>query len=83
MKRSRMRLSRPVYESLPWLYMAGGLIALTCSYFLTMRLPSLALGLAGLAALIGGIVVHLRRRDFRELRANYSDPGALTGEEDK
>ena len=82
MKRSRMRLSRPVYESLPWLYMAGGLMALVASYFTVLRAVSLILGLVGLVALLGGIVVVLRRRDYRALRANYSDPDALLGEDE-
>lgn len=77
MKRSQKRLSRPLYESLPWAYMACGLAALTGSYLLPSRLVSLFLGLLGLVGLLGGIVVLLRRRDFRELRANYADPAQL------
>jgi hypothetical protein len=83
MKRSQRRLSRPVYEGLPWAYMACGVAALTASYFLTSRLLSLLLGIVGLAGLLGGIVIALRRRDYRELRANYGDPAQLTGEPDE
>jgi hypothetical protein len=78
MKRPRVRLSRPLYEGLPWLYMGSGLVALTYSYFTPLRLLSLVMGLAGLVGLLGGLVVVLRRRDFRALRANYTDPDALT-----
>jgi hypothetical protein len=38
---------------------------------------SLLVGLAGLAGLLGGVVILLRRRDYRELRSQYVDPGAL------
>ena len=81
MKRSRPRLSQPLYESLPWVYVVLGVIALVASYLLaSLKLLSLLLGLFGLVALIGGSVVWLRRRDYRELRANYGDPDGLTDE---
>ncbi len=76
------RLSRPLYEGLPWVYMACGVAALSGSYLLSSRLLSLLLGLLGLAALLGGIVIALRRRGYREIRANYADPGQLSGEPD-
>ncbi len=83
MKRSPVRLSRPLYEGLPWAYLACGLAALAGSYLLSSRLISLALGLLGLVGLLGGIVVLLRRRDYRQLRANYGDPEQLTGEREE
>ena len=71
-----MHLSRPMYEGLPWLYIAGGLAALGASYHLDgdSRALSLAVGLAGTLAVVGGVAVLLRRRDFRELRTRYGDP---------
>ena len=83
MKRTQMRLSRPLYEGLPWAYVACGLAALTGSYLISSRLISLGLGLVGFLGLLGGIVVLLRRRDFRELRANYADPERLTDDQDE
>jgi hypothetical protein len=80
MEPSRKRFSRPVYEGLPWLYMACGVAALVGSYFLPSGLLSLVVGLAGLMALLGGIVILLRRRDYREMRSQYADPGALNVE---
>ena len=77
-----MRLSRPLYEGLPWVYMACGVVALAGSYLLSSRLLSLFLGLLGLAGLLGGSVIALRRRDYRQLRANYADPEQLSGERD-
>jgi Flp pilus assembly protein TadB len=71
------RLSRPVYESLPWLYLACGVAACVGSYFLPAGVLSLIVGFAGIAIVLGGVVILLRRRDYRELRSQYADPGAL------
>jgi len=38
---------------------------------------SLIVGLAGLMAVLGGVVILLRRRDYRALRSEYGDPDAL------
>ena len=64
------RLSRPIYEALPWIYILCGLAALVASYVHPSKLHSLVLGLPGLVAVVGGIVVVLRRRDFRQMQAN-------------
>ncbi len=75
MNRPGLRLSRPLYESLPWLYILGGLLALAASYRLEGRGSLVTLlGILGFAALLAGIVILLRRRDYRELRAHYSNP---------
>jgi len=69
-------LSRPVYEALPWLYMVCGIAGLVASYFNPSHLMSFVLGIPGLIAVIGGIVVLLRRRDFRKMRASYGNADA-------
>jgi hypothetical protein len=70
-----MHLSRPVYEGLPWLYIAAGIAALGVSYLMgDSRAVGLLAGLAGLAALLAGVVVLLRRRDYRQLRSQYGQP---------
>lgn len=84
MSRPGLHLSRPLYESLPWLYILGGLFALAISYRHEGRgLLINLLGILGFLALIAGIVILLRRRDFRDLRAHYSEPGALPKSRDE
>jgi hypothetical protein len=64
-----------MYEGLPWLYIGGGLAALVVSYLVgDNHAVGLLVGLAGLASLLGGVVVLLRRRDYRELRSQYGQP---------
>lgn len=73
-----------MYEGLPWLYIAAGLAALGVSYLLEgSRAWSLVVGLAGLAALLGGVVVLLRRRDYRDLRSQYDGQPELTQRRDQ
>ena len=67
------RLARPLYEGLPWIYVTGGAAGLFASYMSTSRAVSVATGVLGLLGVLGGIVVLLRRRDFRELRSRYGD----------
>jgi nitrate reductase gamma subunit len=55
-----------------------GLGALLVSYLLAARgTVSLLIGLLGLACVVGGFVLLLRRRDYRALRSQYADPDSL------
>ena len=75
MQRRTPYFSRPVYESLPWFYIICGVAAVGASYLLAAHgLLSLTVGLLGLLAVVGGVVVLLRRRDYRALRSQYADP---------
>jgi hypothetical protein len=66
------RFSRPIYEALPYIYIVCGLAALTASYFHWSKTWSFVLGLPGLIGVLGGFVVVLRRRDYRQMKAdNY------------
>lgn len=67
----KQRLSQPLYEGLPWIYVAGGALALLGSYFCRYRALSICIGLLGLLAVLGGVVVLLRRRDYRAMRSEY------------
>ena len=85
MSASDRRLSRPLYEALPWIYILCGLAALAASYFHPSHRMSLALGLPGLLAVLFGVVVLLRRRDYRQMKAhNYlnSDSSGLPKTDD-
>jgi hypothetical protein len=73
MKRPSIRLSRPLYEGLPWIYVACGLAALCFSYVSSSGVLSLILGALGILGLVGGIAVMLRRRDYRELHSQYGN----------
>jgi len=65
------RLSRPLYEGLPWIYVAVGLVALFGSYVSPYRALGVIIGLMGFLGLLAGIVVLLRRRGFRDMRSQY------------
>ena len=83
MPRPSPHFSRPVYEGLPWVYIICGLTALVASYLIAARgVLSLLVGLLGLACVVGGFVLLLRRRDYRALRSQYADPDSL-GADDK
>jgi len=73
MTRTGLRLSRPLYEGLPWIYVAAGLAALAGSYVCPWRTLSLTIGVLGFLGVLAGVVVLLRRRDYRELRSQYGD----------
>ena len=72
------QFSRPVYEGLPWFYIICGLTALGGSYLVaTHGVLSFLVGMLGILLVLGGVVVLLRRRDYRALRAQYADPDSL------
>lgn len=66
-----MQLSKPLYESLPWLYVLGGALLIGASHRLHSGALSVLLLMAGMLAVIGGAAIWLRRRDFRATRAEY------------
>jgi hypothetical protein len=62
--------------------MAFGLGALAASYLLAAHgALSHTIGFAGLATLVYGIVVFLRRRGYRALRSEYANPDSLKDED--
>ena len=81
MQRPSPHFSRPVYEGLPWLYIIFGLGALIASYLRARGTLSLLVGVLGLACVLGGFVLLLRRRDYRALRSQYADPDSLSADD--
>jgi len=78
------QFSRPVYEGLPWFYIICGLAVLGGSYLLIgYGLASLIAGILGLLLLLGGVVVLLRRRDYRALRAQYGESDSLSRRDER
>ena len=78
-----MQLSKPLYESLPGLYVLGGALLIFVSHQLHSGVLSMLLLIAGMLALIGGAAIWLRRRDFRATRAEYwanEPPAGVDGE---
>ena len=76
MSRPEQRLSRPLYEGLPWIYVAGGAAALFVSYVSPYRVLDVIVGALGFLSVLGGFVLLLRRRDFRAMRSQYGNSDA-------
>jgi len=72
-----MWVSKPIYESLPYFYLLAGLLSLAASMYLNhWYWPTICL-VVGLACLVGGLVVLLKRRDHRSrLRRTASNAGS-------
>lgn len=64
-----MWLRKPLYEALPFVYMSVGLVGVGVSFLLEEGYGSYALLFAGLALLTGGLVLWLKRRDYRLSRS--------------
>ena len=66
-----MRLSRAVYEILPYAYMLIGVGAFTASYAWRAQDWSDLVAGIGLVMLVVGLVLTLRRRDYRIQKRRY------------
>ena len=67
-----MRLARPVYESLPFIYMAIGGVAIFLFYSNPVGLAGKAAFLIGLLAETAALTLFLRRQDYRALSREYT-----------
>ncbi len=67
-----MWLARPFYEFLPYLYMGAGVLFLGASWYLTDGAWPILLLCVGALSLLAGIVLWLRRRDYRINQAEYN-----------
>jgi len=62
----RIWLSKPLYETLPFFYLLAGVVCLIASLYLNYWYwPSVCL-IVGIACLVIGLIIFLRRRDFRD-----------------
>lgn len=69
-----MWVSKPVYEAVPYIYGIAGAILFGLSMYLDFWwLPTLCLVL-GIVCLVYGLVLWLRRRDYRTHRTGNDDP---------
>ena len=74
-----MRMSRTIYEALPYVYMLTGAGAFAASYVWRAEDWSDLLAGFGVLMLIVGLVLTLRRRDYRIQKRRY---GAAFDEDD-
>lgn len=66
-----MRISRGIYEALPWAYLFLGAVAIAASYLWREPLWSEALAVCGLVTIVLGLMLVLRRRDYRIQQRRY------------
>lgn len=67
-----MWLARPIYELLPYVYMVLGLVLLGTAWVTEFETLPTVLTLAGAFSLTIGLVLWLRRRDYRTRQSEYS-----------
>ena len=67
-----MRLARPVYESLPYLYVAIGGLAIFLFYIDPVGPRAVAAFVIGVIVETAALTLLLRRQDYRELSREYS-----------
>ncbi|MDP9083867.1 MAG: hypothetical protein M3N50_08890 [Pseudomonadota bacterium] len=67
-----MRLARPVYESLPYVYMALGGMGIFLFYVNPLGSLAKVAFVIGVFAEIAALTLHLRRQDYRALSREYS-----------
>ncbi len=60
-----MWISRPIYESLPYFYLLVGALSLGASLYINHWYWPTICFVTGLVCLVGGLVVLLKRRDYR------------------
>jgi hypothetical protein len=67
-----MRLARPVYETLPLLYVVIGALAILLAYLDPAGTRAVIAFVIGLLAEIAALTVFLRRQDYRAQSREYS-----------
>ena len=64
-----MWLPKSIYEALPLLYVLGGIVASLASQLIDHDVLRPVLFAGGVVVLIGGVVLMLKRRDYRLSRS--------------
>jgi hypothetical protein len=67
-----MRLSRPLYESVPLIYFAIGACGFLLAYVDPERVRSIVASCIGFIAAIAALTVFLHRQDHRDLSREYT-----------
>jgi hypothetical protein len=73
------RLYKPIYESLPVVYALLGAMLLWFSYRHRVEEWSTPCAVVGLVGLVAGLMVWMRRRDYRATSADYMQRGRPVG----
>ena len=68
-----MWIPNALYEALPMVYIAAGVLQLLCAFFIDAGPRALLLALGALC-MIAGLVVWMRRRDYRATEEEYQRP---------
>ena len=61
-----MWVSKPIYQGLPYFYLAAGIISLLASMYLNHWYWTTICFVLGIATLVGGLELLLKRRDYRQ-----------------
>jgi uncharacterized membrane protein len=67
-----MWLARPLYESLPYAYAAAGIAGIVASWVIRMPVVPMLLLAVGALSLLLGMVLGLRRWNYRRQQAEYN-----------
>lgn len=67
-----MWIARPIYELIPYVYMALGAVLIAAAWFLTAETVPGILAALGSISLLAGIVLWLRRKDYRTRQSEYN-----------
>ncbi|MEE8157172.1 MAG: hypothetical protein V3T51_03380 [Gammaproteobacteria bacterium] len=78
---ARVWLPKPIYESLPYYYLVAGVISLGAALYLDFWYWPYIGVTAGFACLVAGLVVWLRRKDFRNSAAQAAGEPPQPGPE--
>ena len=67
-----MWIARPIYELLPYLYMVVGILLLSGSWTISTSIWPTVMLVLGSLSLLAGLVIWLRRRDYRSKQTEYN-----------